>query len=175
MYTGNIITADISDYIESVYPCAYREHIGIIRKNYIAIGLSLCIQGTYAIVKWILSKKRFIPVHTGNISATKWNITDESVYPCAYREHARSFHCSRYTARFIPVHTGNMNNCYTLAVAAPVYPCAYREHQVIGRVIGSFFGLSLCIQGTFISHVSNRFNGRFIPVHTGNILSNVKL
>ena len=50
-------------------------------------GLSLCIQGTLLCRQCLSFLIRFIPVHTGNTSATKWNITDESVYPCAYREH----------------------------------------------------------------------------------------
>ena len=52
-------------------------------------GLSLCIQGTCALLNLRAPGPRFIPVHTGNITPL-WDLKlSDTVYPCAYREHIR--------------------------------------------------------------------------------------
>ena len=127
VHTGNTVMPPVFKFFNSVYPCAYREHEVNNRGRKNANGLSLCIQGTPRTTFPFVSPSRFIPVHTGNTSATKWNITDESVYPCAYREHCCpiiKINCSNglslciqgtpvriwwqfWFPRFIPVHTGN--------------------------------------------------------------------
>ena len=50
VHTGNIFILKNIKWRVTVYPCAYREHIGH-RTNHIAIiGLSLCIQGTFLLL-----------------------------------------------------------------------------------------------------------------------------
>ena len=71
----------------SVYPCAYREHAFPNFFYYFFGGLSLCIQGTRNYANFINCLMRFIPVHTGNTSASCMSKSMTSVYPCAYREH----------------------------------------------------------------------------------------
>ena len=152
----------------SVYPCVYREHRGTGDFTPSALGLSLCIQGTFVLILVKLRDFRFIPVHTGNmrvISLVGWS---NSVYPCAYREHwitCKYFiyvcglslciqgTCARNklkwcNRRFIPVHTGNIHPAFLIPVTKPVYPCAYREHNSHAHYLVCNFGLSLCIQGT---------------------------
>ena len=50
-----------------VYPCVYREHSFIDYTNTGLNGLSLCVQGTLALVAINMLLLRFIPVCTGNI------------------------------------------------------------------------------------------------------------
>ena len=111
-------------------------------------GLSLCIQGTCVIAQCDNVAARFIPVHTGNISAEYSKLTDLTVYPCAYREHMKkcpppiklyglslciqgTYHRVIFLdkgMRFIPVHTGNIHTEPNSSVSPTVYPCVYREH-----------------------------------------------
>ena len=53
-----------------------------------------------------------------------------------------------------------------------VYPCVYREHSSIVFNCSKSFGLSLCIQGTRDIFDMDGKNSRFIPVYTGNTLTN---
>ncbi len=93
-----------------------------------ANGLSLCIQGTFLNLLSNSSKRRFIPVYTGNIHRYRYIHIPASVYPCVYREHTfYSFGCRVQRGlslciqgtypyrmalqphhRFIPVYTGNI-------------------------------------------------------------------
>ena len=112
-------------------------------------GLSLCIQGTFAIGVTTDEIYRFIPVHTGNIKGGDIYEISTPVYPCAYREHwvfpntntwLRGLSlCIQGTSqqlislspsfRFIPVHTGNILYIKLRGLQLAVYPCAYREHN----------------------------------------------
>ena len=134
--------------IQTVYPCAYREHFKLIIRNEKHGGLSLCIQGTSQDMNTYLEIIRFIPVHTGNISILQTIYFAPPVYPCAYREHQNSVYpkfskcglslCIQGTLkrlnqnqpaiRFIPVHTGNIKMSSVSFLRYTVYPCAYREH-----------------------------------------------
>ena len=69
------------------------------------------------------------------------------------------------------MHTGNILGNMTGALLTSVYPCAYREHKSRCVEISLLSGLSLCIQGTFACGHSFQNFSRFIPVHTGNMLS----
>ena len=129
VHTGNIISPIVSAWIQSVYPCAYREHLFGIGCISFGFGLSLCIQGTCPLVSLLQIYR--------------------PVYPCAYREHivkklfsdsiiglslciqGTSRTSKRYVGwlRFIPVHTGNMPPPEFISRTISVYPCAYREHQ----------------------------------------------
>ena len=51
----------------------------------------------------------------------------------------------------------------------PVYPCVYREHYCSKVINFKHFGLSLCIQGTYVKQTKPNNAIRFIPVYTGNI------
>ena len=67
VHTGNIVVFMTLKVDLSVYPCVYREH-GISEcLPLVAIGLSLCIQGTSALLSVIVRVTRFIPVYTGNM------------------------------------------------------------------------------------------------------------
>ena len=110
------------------------------------------------------------------------------VYPCVYREHAKSKPCTlnhcglslciqgtqknhtdgAINPRFIPVYTGNTGRDAGVSRAAPVYPCVYREHCWLPKFIFFNCGLSLCIQGTLCIIVYLHLIKRFIPVYTGN-------
>ena len=87
VHTGNITPLKLNEPSGAVYPCAYREHINAIPDNSDLFGLSLCIQGSFRLVSSVISSRRFIPVHTGNIFARLYRLLDTAVYPCAYREH----------------------------------------------------------------------------------------
>ena len=134
-----------------IYPCAYREHHGSMPPDLIDYGLSLCIQGTFSYSLFLVTRSRFIPVHTGNINLNPPAVWSHSVYPCAYREHYQKgfnemtnsglslciqgtfFQCinNQLIVRFIPVHTGNITNTECTSNIWSVYPCAYREHLLI--------------------------------------------
>ena len=74
--------------ITSVYPCVYREH-GITQPVIIFFaGLSLCIQGTRDSFKHLFEQLWFIPVYTGNTMRDLGYSTNDTVYPCVYREHS---------------------------------------------------------------------------------------
>ena len=107
VYTGNTLPNIFSKFLNSVYPCAYREHPppAYIRK--FRNGLSLCIQGTHLNQCFYRMLLRFIPVHTGNTNTFKCFFCNYPVYPCAYREHKRCDVLGIGDRRFIPVHTGN--------------------------------------------------------------------
>ena len=112
-----------------------------------------------------------------------------AVYPCVYREHSHRhismtvvcglslciqgtsivYSSNSVKARFIPVYTGNITEIIYQNQLVTVYPCVYREHNVCFAV--GFFdsGLSLCIQGTWGTNISELGKLRFIPVYTGNI------
>ena len=159
----------------------------------LAHGLSLCIQGTYYETGSYRRWDRFIPVHTGNMS---WYVVEPiigTVYPCAYREHSIKYNLNSPLAglslciqgtlnhhylislcrRFIPVHTGNITAEKAFILSKSVYPCAYREHEITIYFVVITGGLSLCIQGTFLLITPKRITRRFIPVHTGNIITRI--
>ena len=69
------------------------------------------------------------------------------------------------------MHTGNIFRLLQNRVFLSVYPCAYREHIRSTRLLAHEFGLSLCIQGTLPLLPDGVQPKRFIPVHTGNILT----
>ena len=66
MCTGNAIAHDSDLPIYSVYPCVYRERSKFGPHIEVALGLSLCVQGTLIIGFGINDAGRFIPVCTGN-------------------------------------------------------------------------------------------------------------
>ena len=76
------------------------------------------------------------------------SLREQSVYPCAYREHNVMMPLGERVGRFIPVHTGNTADYRHQNVSVAVYPCAYREHVT--------------------SSTLKRKRNRFIPVYTGN-------
>ena len=116
--------------------------------NIVCSGLSLCIQGTLAVFHENMSKRRIIPVYTGNTDPVMLHRYNNKVYPCVYREHIviridpDKFHglslCiqgtqqarsrSKSQDRFIPVYTGNTMDRIMAALRKAVYPCVYREH-----------------------------------------------
>ena len=170
MHTGNINQRPLIFHVCAVYPCAYREHVRPISWVGGQTGLSLCIQGTWFTMKFVAFTLRFIPVHTGNMYFLYSPGHCPPVYPCAYREHPFSFikklrafglslciqgTCNLLTLfvtsiRFIPVHTGNILYHALIIFYYPVYPCAYREHFNRRWNYRISYGLSLCIQGTYI-------------------------
>ena len=129
MYTGNTTVYKPLLQKRSVYPCVYREHKYSTIHDDVAVGLSLCIQGTYKPELINAARARFIPVYTGNIYNRQWGLELIPVYPCVYREHCGFDIHIEFTAglslciqgtyykpvqyypgkRFIPVHTGNMH------------------------------------------------------------------
>ena len=66
VYTGNTIFCSKTNVLSTVYPCVYREHLGIKKPTFFVGGLSLCIQGTRLLSEAEAKKYRFIPVYTGN-------------------------------------------------------------------------------------------------------------
>ena len=89
VHTGNMPIHKSTSATCSVYPCAYREHNWLMTLAISPAGLSLCIQGTSIYPQFPKCIWRFIPVHTGNIIYVCWRPLFNSVYPCAYREHAK--------------------------------------------------------------------------------------
>ena len=87
MYTGNISNSFNKSSLEAVYPCVYREHIGVTTDEIYLSGLSLCIQGTSPLTVYEYFTGRFIPVCTGNITPLVSDSASVPVYPCVYREH----------------------------------------------------------------------------------------
>ena len=170
MHTGNIIGAFSPNCTTPVYPCAYREHIMPLQQFSRARGLSLCIQGT---CRWGSNwgmRRRFIPVHTGNMHVF---VTDPNQCPglsLCIQGTLRMLAFLVLANRFIPVHTGNMILTKLTAPISAVYPCAYREHDTYAFPLTHECGLSLCIQGTSHPARSAQNPARFIPVHTGNIV-----
>ena len=128
VHTGNTRRDYRRNWIQAVYPCAYREHINRTSTTTDNIGLSLCIQGTLSPNKTSFIGLRFIPVHTGNTLEQKPLSNRATVYPCAYREHIYIRCRLCLGSRFIPVHTGNTTRRMRFSVWCAVYPCAYREH-----------------------------------------------
>ena len=110
-------------------------------------------------------------MHTGNIEASPYEMINVAVYPCAYREHGDAGNKYQAAWRFIPVHTGNIDWFDIADPILTVYPCAYREHHNLHRIFRRIRGLSLCIQGTLYQVECYKRTKRFIPVHTGNIIS----
>ena len=169
VYTGNILLNSSISFSNSVYPCVYREHGGEPGKRSGPPGLSLCIQGTFNSSANDNAKRRFIPVHTGNMIYYEVCCIYSPVYPCAYREHVFLIFAGSLSAglslciqgtyikidvklshfRFIPVHTGNIQKRAIPMYRHTVYPCAYREHGHCFVILMLIIGLSLCIQGTF--------------------------
>ena len=91
VYTGNIDKKYTIDSQCPVYPCVYREHKMNSATRRWSIGLSLCIQGTFASLRISRPHERFIPVYTGNIN-DYWAVYGFlPVYPCVYREHGIFF------------------------------------------------------------------------------------
>ena len=70
VHTGNTLLFQVGCHRQTVYPCAYREHISDKENIMCANGLSLCIQGTHRPHRHLLIILRFIPVHTGNTGDT---------------------------------------------------------------------------------------------------------
>ena len=68
VHTGNIAINSRLCFCPPVYPCAYREHFFHYYSCEFMFGLSLCIQGTCIRIDTFKLFKRFIPVHTGNIT-----------------------------------------------------------------------------------------------------------
>ena len=87
VHTGNTLFFYYFSGQTPVYPCAYREHSSSNNQHQMPIGLSLCIQGTPAVIYRARKFDRFIPVHTGNTHIKQKLRRCLSVYPCAYREH----------------------------------------------------------------------------------------
>ena len=90
MCTGNIGLNTHLNEQNPVYPCVYREHhnvCSILRKQ---PGLPLCVQGTFIAIVRVIISFRFTPVCTGNMLLVSAVKSDESVYPCVYREHVSS-------------------------------------------------------------------------------------
>ena len=136
-------------------------------------------------------KHRFIPVYTGNMRLKFLADAQQKVYPCVYREHAGEViieewagglslciqgtywnkRFARWCLRFIPVYTGNMSSRVSNPCDNTVYPCVYREHPSNNYQSFNNSGLSLCIQGTFKWTGGGRIKCRFIPVCTGNIIT----
>ena len=129
VYTGNTCS-NSSALIEcAVYPCVYREHCYYQLISHRNLGLSLCIQGTRAVIRN--------------------QLVYLTVYPCVYREHIyvkTSEQCliglslciqgtryvlfpARQGSRFIPVYTGNTKLSLVSTGVFAVYPCVYREHS----------------------------------------------
>ena len=69
-----------------IYPCVYREHGKTLGLKSFNNGLSLCIQGTQIVYNATGSRRRFIPVHTGNTISSPLPAIGFAVYPCVYRE-----------------------------------------------------------------------------------------
>ena len=131
MYTGNSYAARAIGSASAVYPCVYRELSEAKSKKNRNNGLSLCIQGTHMKHHFGSHHFRFIPVYTGNSSIYLNKYSDDSVYPCVYRElknPAEEYDtitglslCIQGTQfpdhilygewRFIPVYTGNSRRC----------------------------------------------------------------
>ncbi len=86
VYTGNSNTLICFMISLTVYPCVYRELPPgeSIRKT--IAGLSLCIQGTRAMISCLTPATRFIPVYTGNSDGDPSRDDGITVYPCVYRE-----------------------------------------------------------------------------------------
>ena len=128
VYTGNIPCSLTNGRQQPVYPCVYREHNLNCQPCHDAIGLSLCIQGTYQKLYLFYFVPRFIPVCTGNMVRSFVSPVVLSVYPCVYREHQAeqvqtdckiglslcvqgtfTYCCLLLSVlRFIPVCTGNI-------------------------------------------------------------------
>ena len=87
VYTGNIDVKSGLNWVFTVYPCVYREHVMSGQSFVEYCGLSLCIQGTFPAAIGNSPERRFIPVYTGNIVIHRWNAKRKPVYPCVYREH----------------------------------------------------------------------------------------
>ena len=66
VHTGNTVILFLRWGSNTVYPCAYREHMPKLWFTLNFFGLSLCIQGTPPIPDLLCKYLRFIPVHTGN-------------------------------------------------------------------------------------------------------------
>ena len=66
MYTGNANQYSLNHNMQPVYPCVYRERLGLDAGDVVNAGLSLCIQGTLIKVFTNTILGRFIPVYTGN-------------------------------------------------------------------------------------------------------------
>ena len=70
----------------AVYPCTYRELPHLFSLCVYYNGISLYLQGTPPITGVIITRRRYIPVPTGN---SNWRVsqkTPRTVYPCTYRE-----------------------------------------------------------------------------------------
>ena len=69
------------------------------------------------------------------------------------------------------MYTGNTLRLNPYLDYNSVYPCVYREHLGDINNWESWDGLSLCIQGTRSRTINLRHIIRFIPVYTGNTVS----
>ena len=64
--TGNTRIFQLGIFFTTVYPCVYREHIPNLVIGVQLCGLSLCVQGTQNLRRFLIYDSRFIPVCTGN-------------------------------------------------------------------------------------------------------------
>ena len=151
-----------------VHPRVYGEHSHLCRSASVRCGSSPCIRGTYSSVLPSSPSIRFIPVYTGNIAISNWNLTQPPVHPRVYGEHLfcylttpvnyGSSPCIRGTflsigsvdilTRFIPVYTGNMATIGRPWLYLAVHPRVYGEHVFMPGPAFSFCGSSPCIRGT---------------------------
>ena len=154
----------------TVYPYVYREHKICAKFFNRSTGLSLCIQGTHRFQIDLRTFVRFIPVYTGNTSASICLITIPAVYPCVYREHSKPWAILYVSCGLSLCIQGTHNLFSRSSCCLAVYPCVYREHLMNRRVSPRNHGLSLCIQGTLILIQKWFAKDRFIPVYTGNTI-----
>ena len=89
--TGNSDVIDVFFFRLWVYPCTYRELSNRLDVKKLFSGISLYLQGTQLKEDERYTKKRYIPVPTGNSLHTKELETIKAVYPCTYRELPHSY------------------------------------------------------------------------------------
>ena len=128
VHTGNIGICYYPQNYNPVYPCAYREHQVCIPQVGLISGLSLCIQGTLICAEVVTRSVRFIPVHTGNIAVISNQNNNNTVYPCAYREHRALPAALKTRSGLSLCIQGTCLGTQFEFYKGAVYPCAYREH-----------------------------------------------
>ncbi len=134
---------------------------------------------------------RFIPAHTGNIHTGRPKGGSHAVHPRTHGEHNADDDASIWCAgssphtrgtslvglahwqrlRFIPAHTGNIDEPKPKTVSQPVHPRTHGEHPFIPRFYTMSDGSSPHTRGTYLSRDRGKVYSRFIPAHTGNILT----
>ena len=189
VYTGNIYPFDQYNHLQKVLPRIHGEHIIAVNLWAIMHGSSPYTRGTLSLRLTTPYIGRFIPVHTGNMTATQPNRSQNAVHPRTHGEHksstsspAASFGSSPYTrgtlslrlttpyiGRFIPVHTGNMTATQPNRSQNAVHPRTHGEHKSSTSSPAASFGSSPYTRGTLFTPNLDYQVLRFIPVHTGNI------